>query len=146
MSAPIENTNALKYTLEDAQSVFNKAIELAKRKTEYIVSGKKIKGFEYHFIGEIATSDELDTYTDVFLYLKKAYKDCEELYDKLKNRLEANCFSDSKKRIIKEATAIMNLKSNYNWTDRSQTDVTTNGKDLQSPIIGMKIINEKSED
>ena len=136
VGAPKENTNALKYTLEYAIDIFNKAIELSKKKSDYVVSGQKIKGYEYHFIGEVATSEELDTYTDVFLYLKNSFKECEELYNKLKNRLEANCFSDSKKGIIKEATAIMNLKSNYNWTDRQQTDVTTNGKELNTaPII-----------
>jgi len=136
MAAPKENTNAEKYTLQNAEDIFKKAIELSKTKTDYIISGQKIKGYEYHFIGEVATSDELDTYTDVFLYLKNSFKECEELYNKLKNRLEANCFSDSKKGIIKEATAIMNLKSNYNWTDRQQTDVTTNGKEMNTaPII-----------
>jgi len=136
MAAPKNNTNAEKYTLQNAEDIFKKAIELSKTKTDYIISGQKIKGYEYHFIGEVATSDELDTYTDVFLYLKNSFKECEELYNKLKNRLEANCFSDSKKGIIKEATAIMNLKSNYNWTDRQQTDVTTNGKEMNTaPII-----------
>lgn len=136
MAAPKENTNALKYTLEDATNIFNKAIKLSKTKTDYIVSGQKIKGYEYHFIGEVATSEELDTYTDIFKYLKEAYPDLLYLYNKLKNRLEANCFSDSKRGIIKEATAIMNLKSNYSWTDRQQTDITTNGKDVSTtPII-----------
>ena len=124
VGAPENNTNALKYTLDAATDIFNKAIELAKTKTDYIVSGKKVKGYEYHFLGEIATSDELDTYTDIFKYLKEAYPELLDLYNKLKNKLESNCFSDSKKGIIKEATAIMNLKSNYNWTDRTQVEQT----------------------
>jgi len=126
MAAPKENTNAQKYTLQNAEDIFNKAIELSKTKTDYIISGQKIKGYEYHFIGEVATSEELDTYTDIFKYLKEAYPELLNLYNKLKNRLEANCFSDSKKGIIKEATAIMNLKSNYNWTDRQQVDANVN--------------------
>ena len=136
MSAPKENTNALKYTLEDAKNIFQKAIELSKKKSDYVVSGQKIKGYEYHFIGEVATSEELDTYTDVFLYLKNSFKECEELYNKLKNRLEANCFYNSKKGNINTAIGIVNLKSNHGWTDRQQTDVTTNGKELNNaPII-----------
>jgi len=126
MAAPKYNTNAKKYSFQDAEEIFNKAIELSKNKTDYIVSNQKIKGYEYHFIGEVATSEELDTYTDIFKYLKEAHPGLINLYNKLKNRLEANCFSDSKKGIIKEATAIMNLKSNYNWTDRQQVDANVN--------------------
>lgn len=136
VGAPKGNTNALKYTFEEAKNIFLKAIELSKVKTDYIVSGNNIKGYEYHFIGEVATSDELDTYTDIFKYLKEAYPELLDYYNKLKNRLESNCFSDSKKGIIKEATAIMNLKSNYNWTDRNQTDLTNNGGNFNTqPII-----------
>lgn len=31
---------------------------------------------------------------------------------------------------------IFNLKNNYDWKDKSETDLTTNGKDLPSPILG----------
>lgn len=138
---PQENKNAQKYTLKFAIELFNKSIELAKIKTDYVIGQNTIKGYEYHFLGEIATSDEIDTYTDVFLYLKNTYPQCEELYNKLKNRLEANCFSDSKKGIIKEATAIMNLKSNYKWTDR--LDNTTEGKAIsQNNQFTFKVIDK----
>ena len=40
------------------------------------------------------------------------------MYNRILSNLEANCFSHSKKGEIKEATAIVNLKSNYGWTDR----------------------------
>lgn len=136
--APIENKNAETWTLEEAEKIFNKAIELSKRKIEYIVQQKKVMGFEYHYIGEIATSDEIDSYTDIFKYLKNAQPKTINLYNKLKSKLEANCFSDSKKGIIKEATAIMNLKSNYKWTDR--IDNTT--KDQPITSITRTIIDE----
>lgn len=131
-SPPIGNKNALKYSLEYAIELFNKAIELSKKKTDYIIGQNKIKGFEYHFIGEVATSDELDTYTDIFKYLKEAYPETLDLYNKLRNRLESNCFSDSKKGIIKEATAIMNLKSNYKWTDRN--DITSKNENTNTDL------------
>lgn len=131
VGASIENKNAQKYSLEYAIDLFNKALDLSKRKTDYVIGPNVVKGFEFHFIGEIATSDELDTYTDIFKYLKDAHPETLDLYYKLKNKLESNCFSDSKKGIIKEATAIMNLKSNYKWTDRN--DLTTDNKSLNTP-------------
>src|SRR5690606_11025124 len=82
-----------------------------------------VEGYKYHYLGEIAS--ELDLYVDLYLYLSKKFPECKLLYNKIKTRLESNCFSDSKKGIIKEATAIMNLKSNYGWTDRQQIDQTT---------------------
>lgn len=116
VGAPKGNKNAEKWTKEEAIRVFKEAVELSKNKSNYTVQGKTIKGNEYHFIGEIAS--ELNLYRDLFLYLSKQYEECMGLSKVLLNRLEANCFSDSKKGVIKEATAIMNLKSNYQWTDR----------------------------
>jgi len=132
------NTNAEKWTIEIAEEVFKKAIELARFKTDYVIgSGQNasiVEGFKYHYIGEIATSEEIDQYADIFKYLKEAHKSLKPYYDRLKSILESNCFSDSKKGIIKEATAIMNLKSNYKWTDRS--DITTKDKEIQqTPVI-----------
>lgn len=31
---------------------------------------------------------------------------------------------------------IFNLKNNFEWKDKSETDLTTNGKDLPTPILG----------
>lgn len=118
--APVNNKNALKWNQQQAEEILLKAIEISKRKTEYVINGASITGFENHFIGEIATHEEIDLYSDVFVYFKNTFTELEPLYKKLKSRLEANCFSDSKKGIIKEATSIMNLKSNYGWTDRVQ--------------------------
>ena len=139
--APIKNKNAEIWTLEEAEKIFNKALELSKRKTEYIVQQKKVIGYEYHYIGEIATSDEIDSYTDIFKYLKNAQPSTINLYNKLKSKLEANCFSDSKKGIIKEATAIMNLKSNYKWTDR--LDATSDNKPINTAPPVWKFVNGK---
>jgi hypothetical protein len=57
--------------------------------------------------------------------------------------LEANCYYNTKKGLIREATGIVNLKSNHKWTDRSQTDLTSDNKPiLQEPI---KIVFNKSK-
>ena len=126
--APIENINAEKWSLEEATKLYNKALLMSEHKDDYIIgtgqNAIKVKGFQYHFIGELAC--DLETYSDLFLYLKKKYPELEHKYKRLKGRLESNCFSDSKKGIIKEATAIMNLKSNYKWTDRVENNIQDN--------------------
>jgi hypothetical protein len=121
MSAPIENTNAEKWTIEEATNLFEKALE------------KSIDN-DYDFIGEIAR--DLNTYRDVFTYLVDKFPELKTLHKRILSNLEANCFSHTKTNKINTAVGIVNLKSNYNWTDRQQTDVTTNGKDLNTaPII-----------
>lgn len=104
MAAPFLNKNAEQWTLNDSKELFNSAIELSLEE-------------RFDFIGEIAK--ELRVYRDLFTYLSDKYKELQEPYKIIKSNLEANCFSHSKKGDIKEATAIMNLKSNYNWTDRT---------------------------
>lgn len=125
-----DNLNAEKWTEEKSIEIFNRAVELSKEPFTYTVYGSKIVGNKFHFIGEIAS--ELDLYRDLFLYLSKKFSKCKELSNVLLNHLEANCFSDSKKGIIKEATAIMNLKSNYKWTDR--LDNTTDGEKINKTL------------
>lgn len=128
--APKENKNAEKWTIEEATNLFQNAIDLSKETEIYIVGSgqnkEKVSGYKYHFLGEIAS--DLDQYPDLFKYLRKKSEELDELYNRIKGRLESNCFSDSKKGIIKEATAIMNLKSNYKWTDR--LDNTTKGEKI----------------
>lgn len=140
--AKIGNDNAETWTEEKAIEVFQKSIELSKEKSDYFVNGKIVQGYEFHFIGEVACHEDVDQYSDVYLYLKDKYKSCQRLYDKLKRRLEQNCFSDSKKGVIKEATAIMNLKSNYKWTDRN--DNTSGDKPIK-PTTSIIFFNGDSD-
>ena len=141
MAAPKGNKNALQWTLDKSVNTFKQAIELSKMKENYTVNGKTVKGYKYHFIGEIAS--ELDLYRDLFLYLSKTHKECAEMSKILLNTLESNCFSDSKKGIIKEATAIMNLKSNYKWTDR--LDNTTKGEQFSTEPAKIVFSSRKEE-
>ena len=121
MAAPLENVNAEKWTEELAVELFMKAIDLTKGNSEY------------DFIGEIAR--DLDTYRDVFTYLKNKYKSCKFLYSKLSQNLEANCFTHSKKGNINPAVAIMNLKANYKWSDR--VEQTIQGGDKPVSLISL---------
>ena len=115
--APKENTNAEKWTFEQANELFDKALDLSLQK-------------EYDFIGEVAR--DLGTYRDIFTYLSKRFPELKDKHSLILSNLEANCFTHTKKGDINTAVGIVNLKSNYNWTDRQQTDVTTNGKDLNT--------------
>lgn len=118
MAAPKGNKNAESWTENEAVKFINEALVLSKRKCDYIVSGKSIKGYEFDFLGEIAR--ELESYIDVFDYLCDKFPELKKVKNNIKSNCEANCFSNSKKGIIKEATAIVNLKSNHGWTDRQQ--------------------------
>jgi len=131
MAAPLGNINAKKWTIRKAVNIFKKAIELTKQKELYDfgINGKKT-GYSYDFIGEIAA--ELGIYKDLFIYLKDTYPSLKRLDNELHTNIERNCFSNTKKGIIKEATGIVNLKANYRWSDR--VDLSTNGKDINTTI------------
>jgi hypothetical protein len=121
MAAPENNLNAEKWDIEEAKELFEKALEMSIDK-------------EYDFIGEIAR--DLNTYRDIFTYLVDKFPELKTLHKRILSNLEANCFSHTKTNKINTAVGIVNLKSNYNWTDRQQTDITTNGKDVNTaPII-----------
>lgn len=118
MAAPFNNKNAEQWNLEDSKELFQKALDLS------VLD-------EYDFIGEIAR--ELKVYRDLFTYLSKKYTELESVYKTILSNLEANCFSHAKTGRIKEATAIVNLKSNYKWTDRA--DLTSGGEEIKRTVI-----------
>jgi hypothetical protein len=131
------NTNAEKWTLEEAEKFFNDAIDLV---TEH---DKAKDIYKYDFVGEVAR--ELKSYKEVFTYLKDKYPtELKELHKRLISTLEANCFYNSKKGNINTAIGIVNLKSNHGWTDRN--DFTSDGKELQQTPSSIKVKIIKSED
>jgi hypothetical protein len=113
MAAPDGNKNAEQWTIEEATKLFDNAIALSNED-------------DYDFIGEVAR--ELGTYRDIFTYLSDKYKELNIKHKIILSNLEANCFSHAKKGAIKEATAIVNLKSNYKWTDRA--DITSKSESI----------------
>lgn len=141
MAAPYGNRNAEKWSFRKAIKLFNDAIALSNEKKIINITDKngnitdKIEIYTYDFIGEIAR--ELGTFHEIFAHLIKRFPSLERYKNQLINNLETNCYSNTKKGYIKEATGIVNLKSNHKWTDRSQTDLTSNGEALQQlpPII-----------
>lgn len=107
VGAPNGNLNAEQWTFELANELFQKALAMSVED-------------EYDFIGEIAR--DLGVYRELFSYLTDKFQGLQKIHKTILCNLEANCFSHAKKGMIKEATAIVNLKSNYNWTDRQQLD------------------------
>ncbi len=143
--APYGNKNAEKWNIRKAVRLFNDAIELSEEKETYFLKqGEKaveVTGFKYDFIGEIAK--ELGTYHNLITRdLPKRFPALQRLKKQLLNNLESNCYANGKRGTIKEASSIMNLKSNHRWTDRldntsgdekieqSQINVSIDGKSL----------------
>jgi hypothetical protein len=116
--APINNTNAEKWTFKQAEQLFEKAVELSYDR-------------EYDFIGEIAR--ELKLYKEIFTYLSEKFDELKPLHNLVLSNCESNCFYNGKKSNITPSLAIMNLKSNHGWTDRQ--DLTTQGDKLPTPPI-----------
>ena len=98
---------------------------------------------KYDFIGEIA--QKLGTFRDIFKHLKERFPTLERKYNCLITNLESNCYLNTKKGMIKEATGIVNLKSNHKWTDR--LDSTSKDEKIQIPIYGIQfeVINSQDE-
>lgn len=135
MGAPYGNNNAEKWTLEEAEKLYNEAIELSNEKeTITLKKGEftmEYESYKFDFIGEVAR--ELKLYKSIFTELVKKFPVLKHTHTQLIETLEANCFCNSKKGAIREATAIVNLKSNHGWTDRR--DLTTQGEKLIPPKI-----------
>jgi len=111
MDSMLNNKNAEKWTIQETESIFDKAIELSMND-------------DYDFIGEIARDLKISRHT--FTYLSTKYTELLPKYELILSNLEANCFKHTKKETINVATGIVNLKSNYKWTDRQQVDTNIN--------------------
>jgi len=125
VGAPYGNRNAEKWTFKKAVRLFNDAIKLSNEKeTSYLKMGERvieIEKYKYDFIGEIAR--ELGTdHNMIIRHLPNRFPSLERLKNQLLNNLESNCYANTKRGAIKEATGIVNLKSNHKWTDRTNTE------------------------
>ena len=132
MAAPYGNKNAEKWNFRKAIELFRDAIELSERREDqnvYDKNGELIDSFKiysFDFIGEVAR--ELGTFHHIFDHLTKRFPSLKRLKNQLINNLESNCYYNTKKGYIKEATGIVNLKSNHKWTDRQHTDNNHSGE------------------
>lgn len=101
------NKNAEKIIESDALNILNDLFELS-------------LDSQYDFIGEIVRVQGIRR--SQLTYLTNKFESCKSIYVDILSNLESNCFGNAKKGTIKEATAIINLKSNHKWTDRQQID------------------------
>ena len=129
VGAPFGNKNGLIWTLDKANELLDKAIELTNRKEWVKIDKELVEAYEFDFIGEIAR--ELNVYRDLITRdIPKQHPDLQSKVNLLVNRLEANCYSNTKKGKINTAVGIVNLKSNHGWTDRQQIDQKQTNIDL----------------
>ena len=134
MAAPKGNTNAEKYDLETAKLIFEDAINMTNQKEMVKVQGVEFQAYKYDFIGEIA--GELNTFKDIFNHLLSRFKtELTELNNQLHTNIERNCYWNGKKGAIKEASAIMNLKSNHKWTDRRDQTSSDGSMTPKSTVV-----------
>jgi len=134
MGAPKGNKNAEKYDIETAIMVFEDAIRMTNEKEPVKVNGVEFQAYKYDFIGEIA--GELNTFKDIFNHLLSRFKkELTGLNNQLHTNIERNCYWNGKKGAIKEASAIMNLKSNHKWTDRRDQTSSDGSMTPQTNII-----------
>ena len=125
MGAPEGNTNAEKWTFEESEKFLKEALELSYDKS-------------YDFIGEILQDLREDKGT--IDYLIKKFPKLMRIKNRIENNCETNCFRNAKKGKIKEATAIVNLKSNHGWTDRTRTELSGEIK-TEPPVFVFKNLN-----
>ena len=65
-----------------------------------------------------------------------------ESIKRIKSILETRLNIGGLKGKLNPTMTIFNLKNNYGWKDKTETDVTSNGKDISMPIV--RIIDERT--
>ena len=96
------------WTLEECTSFLDEAIELS-------------SSLEYDFIGEVAKKQ--NSYHHVYGYIVDKFPSLKDKLKTIKSNCETNCIYNGKKGDIVPSLAIMNLKSNHDWTDRNENTV-----------------------
>ena len=126
--APLNNNNAEKpWTFDEALELYARAFELSEEIETFIVNKEEVEGFKYDFIGEVVKTLRKEYKGKRTIYRKllntglpEKFPDLKSQWEELKEDLETNCFSNTKKGIINTAAGIINLKSNHNWKDKQE--------------------------
>jgi ribosome-associated translation inhibitor RaiA len=100
----------------------------ATRPKQKAILEMRIKGYK-----QIEIAKKMKISRQLYDYLAEKFPKLKNVYNQIKSNCETNCFVNAKKGNIKEATAIVNLKSNHKWTDRQ--DMTSAGEKISVPII-----------
>ena len=123
MPAPIGNKYNEIWDIETTEQFFNDV-------AEFIDDNPKCRSLSEAVV-------ELGQYEELISYLlnkfpNKDFKSIKRAKDMVKNRLVKQGLDGE----ANSTMAIFILKNNHNFTDKQQTDVTTNGKELNTaPII-----------
>jgi hypothetical protein len=97
--------------------------------------------------GEKPFITELAYYLDTSRETLREYKERPEYVDSIKKAL-TRCEMALEKNLIEgkinPTGSIFNLKNNYGWKDRNETDITTLGEKMQSGVIILPQRNEST--
>lgn len=139
------NSNAEKWTEKDAISLYDKALEIIEDEEVFMISGKKVVGFKYDFIGELIRGLKKKTGNRIYRellnrHLLDRFPVLKPKYEEIIKELETNCYSNTKKGIINTAVGIINLKSNHKWTDR--IDSTTKDNEITNEKVSIHFVDK----
>jgi len=104
--------------------------------THKVVTGQKPYTITGLALALDTTRETLIDYEDKQEYsdaIKKAKQKCQ-------NYAELMLFTNS------PTGSIFNLKNNYGWRDKTETDLTNNGKDFPTPIIALNDVRPDNSD
>lgn len=123
MSAPKGNKYNEVWDIETTEQFFNDVVE-------WIESNQKCRSISEAVV-ELGQYEELVSYL-INKFSDKDFKSIKRAKDIVKNRLVKQGLDGD----ANSTMAIFILKNNHNMTDRQQTDITTNGKDVNTaPVI-----------
>jgi len=121
--APDGNTNAEKWDLTNTDMFFDDILK-------YIQENPKCRSLSEAVV-EVGEYEELISYL-LNKFPDVVFKSIKKAKDIVKNRLVKQGLDGDANATM----AIFILKNNHNFTDKQQTDITTNGKDVNtSPVI-----------
>ena len=131
--APNGNTNAEKWDLVTTEMFFDDILK-------YVQANPKCRSLSEAVV-------EIGEYEELISYLTNKYKDVvfksiKRAKDIVKNRLVKQGLDGD----ANSTMAIFILKNNHNMTDKQQTDVTTNGKDINTNPVIQFIDNDTDAD
>ena len=115
-SFDVGNKAAEKWTLSETTILFDKAIDLSKKAIT---------------LTDIAI--ELDLYPNIFDYLVEKFPEFISKKKEILKHIENNTYKGALNGDFVPSVAIFGLKNNHGWKDRTETDITTNGKEINSP-------------
>lgn len=117
-------TKPEKYTREFVQSELNDMLQELEEQTEVIILGELF--------------DKRDYSPQRFSDWEKKFEDDEEILEsikRVKSILETRLNSGGLKGKLNPTMTIFNLKNNYGWKDKTETDITTGGEKIKTALV-----------